>query len=82
MFGLLDYLKLGAGAALGAFLASLVVWPLAYGKGHVAGRQAMAAAVERQNSVAAEAAGRARSQINDCFASGGEWEQETGSCVR
>lgn len=37
MFGLFDYVKLGAGALLGACLAWAVAYPLAYSRGDDAG---------------------------------------------
>lgn len=33
MFGLLDYLKIGAGAVVGAFLSWAVTFPIAYHRG-------------------------------------------------
>ena len=37
MFGLLDYLKIGAGAVFGAFLSWAVTFPIAYHRGKAEG---------------------------------------------
>lgn len=80
MFGLLDVPKILGTAVIVAGLTYAVVAPAKYASGFQAGKQAMAAAVEKQNSVAAEAAHHARSIIDACFDRGGEWISEDGRC--
>ena len=82
MFGLLDVPKILGTAAIVAGLTYAVVAPAKYAAGFHAGKAAMAAAVEKQNSVAAEAAHQARSVIDACFDRGGEWLQEDQKCDR
>lgn len=52
MFGLLDWIKLGAGAAAGAILAAAIVYPIAHWKGDTQGYNRRVAEVAAANAKA------------------------------
>lgn len=73
-------------ALVGAAPATFIGYKLGHAAGYRAGFRAggddMARQVERVNAKAAEAARKVRSTIDDCYARGGNWSQESGTCDR
>jgi len=90
MFGLLDWLKIGAGLVAGAVIASAVVslialysWiPDAEDKARVAERAAMQAATDKAIGELSNEADKARFERRLCRERGGVYLNSTGQCVQ
>lgn len=86
MFGLLDYLKIGAGAALGACLAWAVAYPVAYHRGDVAGRAAEQAAARTRALDLIQKRSEDNAEISAmdiagvCAELGGRWVPDEDRC--
>lgn len=85
MFGLIDYVKIGAGLIVGAFVTWLIVMVLVVPyKIHSAKQEGRAEIVEqvtKQNAQAGAVARSAKANVDSCYDSNGEWDQETGKCI-
>lgn len=85
-FGILDYIKLGVGVAVGALIAAAVAYPLGHWRGVNDGRELeRAAAIQRSMEIIQERSDT-NAKVNDlddpglCAALGGEWVPDQDIC--
>ncbi len=86
MFGLFDYLKIGAGFVLGAALSWAVAFPLAYHRGDNAGRAAEQAAARTRALDLIQKRSKDNAEITTldaagmCSELGGRWVPDEDRC--
>ncbi len=88
MFGLgiFDWLKMGAGAVVGALVAGSLMWNIGFNSGETYGLEKAKAAVERQSNLNNQTRGEINAKVDKldgsalCRELGGKWVQSTASC--
>jgi len=80
MFGLLDWLKIGAGAIAGALLAAGPLYLIGKHDGRAVEQAAIVKRIEKENADAGTAAENWRAEYRRCADAGRLFDFETGAC--